>query len=155
MKYIATADSHDLHRAQSLLRAEGYDRVNWHWPVVLADDGKKLRGAVGTKLERGLVIAGPMVIDRTLRGRAPLVAYRLGSAYDRVMAAIGIRRYYVHVEHKLSQFQYILKRLGYEEDSDDGAGGVWFIKSAGGPWGQVRRSDHLDPVNGLKQRIGE
>jgi hypothetical protein len=152
MKYRATFHPHDLHRAQSLLREEGFPAVQWRWPVVIAEDGRRLRAVVGTRWEHGLVVGGPMVIDRELRGRAPLVAYRLGRFYDKVMAGVGVRRYYIDVENRLSQFKYILKRLGFEEDCDDGAGGTWFLKTAG-RWGQVRVSDHERPINGLKQRV--
>lgn len=152
MKYRATAHLHDLHRAQSLLRSEGFPAARWHWPVALAEEGDELRAVLGTTLEHGLVIAGPMAIDRSLGKRAPYVAYRLGRFYDRVMSSVGVRRYYTRVEHRLSQFRYLVKRLGFDEVSDDGAGGVWFVKTAG-RWGQIRASDHVHPVDGLKQRI--
>ena len=153
MKYLATVHPHDLHRAQSLLRKEGMPAAQWSWPVALAQEDGHVRAAVGTQLDQGLVIAGPMVLDRALGGRAPLVAYRLGRFYDRIMAGCGIQRYYAHVDENLSQFHYILKRLGFRDDQDDGAGGIWYVKKAG-HWGQERRSDHEVPVDGLRQRVG-
>jgi len=152
VNYRATVHDHDLHRAQSLLREEGWPWAQWHWPVVVAEEGRHIRGAIGTTLEAGLVIMGPMALDRRLGKRAPFVAYRMGRFYDMLMGGIGMKEYYMRIEPELSQFIYLMDRLGFDRVAVEGDPGQWFKRRVG-PWGQRRRSTHAQPVDGLAQRV--
>lgn len=150
--YRVSADPKDFHRVVSLMRDQGRKCPRMLWPVALAEDGPELVAAVGTNVTRGLVIAGPIVIADHLGRRAPVIAYRLGELYDRTMARCGIRRYYCYTGPELTQWQYVLERLGFQREAVEGAEGQWYTREAGRIWGQQLDSSHARPVDGLRQR---
>jgi hypothetical protein len=150
--YRASARVEDMHRVVSLARAEGQRAPRLVWPVVVAEDGRHLVAAIGTSVKHGLVVAGPVLLQRHLGRRAWTIAYRMGRLYDRAMAAAGVRAYYVYVEPALTQWQYVLERLDYVPVASR-APGQWYRRTAGEPWGQVLDSSHAEPVDGLRQRL--
>jgi hypothetical protein len=152
--YRVTANRPDMHRAQSLLRAQGQKRVQWHYPVVLAEQGPELLGALGTQIISEQVVCGPLVLRRDLGRRAPLVAYRLGRLYEDALRKAGVRFYILYVPPRLTQWAYVLERLGYEPvPPEHPGGGQWFRRWIG-PWGQVHPSRHEAPMDGFAQAQG-
>lgn len=151
--YRASARREDMHRIVSLMRDEGRRCPRIYWPCALAEDARgHLVAALGTHLQRGLVVAG-IVVSSSLGRRAPLVVYRLGEVYDRTMYAAGVRAYYAYVGPDLGQWQYFMERLGYVRVPVEGEAGQWHRREAGTPWGQQIDSSHAEPVDGLRQRL--
>jgi hypothetical protein len=150
--YRVSGQVHDMHRVVSLLRAERRRAPRLSWPLVLAEAGPHLIGAVGTTLTHGLVICGPLVLQRELGRRAAVIAYRLGELYDQTVGALGIRAYYVHIPVELTQYRYVIERLGFERLEVPEDPGYWYRRTPG-RWGQVLDSSHAEVVDGLRQRL--
>ena len=143
----------DCHRLKSLARRERQACAHLSWPLALAEDASgHLVAGIGTDIAHGLVIGEPLVLDRRLGRRAWVIAYRLGETYDDAMATLGIRAYYGHVPAGLTQYQYVLERLGFVRVPVPEDPGVWYRREAGG-LRQVLASSHAVPVDGLRQRL--
>jgi hypothetical protein len=138
IRYRATTDRRDLHRCQSLLRAVRGEQAEWRVPVVLAEAGPHLVGAIGTLLYDRAVVGGPLVLDPALGARAPRVAYRLGEVYEQALAACGVTFYLCHVPASLAHYATILDRLGFQRIPTDEPG-TWFKRTIA-PWGTPRRA---------------
>lgn len=151
--YRITAAVPDMHRLISLARAEQqWTGGRLLWPVVLAEAGGEVLAGCATQAQHGLVVAAPLVLRHDLGRRAAVIAYRLGQVYDRAMLAAGVRAYYAHVAGELTQWQYVLERLGFVPVPVEGETGQWYRRETG-RWGQVLDSRHAEPVDGLRQRL--
>lgn len=64
------------------------------WPVIMAKRNNVLIGVMATQNRDELVVAGPLKVDLP---NPAFVALRLIDYYDRVMAELGIKKYYLSV----------------------------------------------------------
>lgn len=92
----ASEDDYDL--CDELCKAEGVRRSMISFPTIMAFDGEdqSLIGFLGTRVEKKMIIAGPLVIKS---GRRRIfTALRLCEAYEMSMLNIGISSFIFHVE---------------------------------------------------------
>jgi hypothetical protein len=86
----------DFHRAHDLMRAEGVSEQSLGFPTMMAFDDKEPVGLIGTSIQKGMIIAGPLVVksDR----RRIHMAIKMVEMYEMALRGMGISTFIFHVE---------------------------------------------------------
>jgi len=94
--YRIASDPVDFHRAHALMRAEGVPEQKLGFPTLLAIEDKKAVGIIGTDIQKGMIIAGPLVMksDR----RRIHTAIKMAEMYEMSLRGMGISTFIFHVE---------------------------------------------------------
>lgn len=98
MIFRVASNPGDYNNAHSLMQAEGIPKVRLGFPTLLAiEDGTwKLVGILGTRIEKKMVIAGPLVLRSDQR--RIFTAIRLAEAYEMSMRNLGIKSFIFYGE---------------------------------------------------------
>lgn len=98
MKLRVASNPGDYAKVSALLKAEGVDmgEHSLTTPTIVAYDGDKVVGVVGTTIQDKMVIAGPLVLESS--HRRVFLGIRLIEAYENAMRNIGVKTYIIGVE---------------------------------------------------------
>ena len=92
---VASSDA-DYALADRLTAKVGEKRVMLSFPTVMAFDEDELIGFIGTRIEKKLVVAGPLIMIP--EQRRIFTALRLCEVYESVLRNIGLTSVIFHVE---------------------------------------------------------
>lgn len=102
------ADSQsDYEAADKLSQSVGLPRTTLRFPTLMAWKGQELLGFLGTRIEKNMIIAGPLVMAQSRR--LIFTALRLCEAYEAAMLDMGIASFIFHT-HTGSLLDRALKR---------------------------------------------
>ena len=86
----------DFHEAHALMRGEGVPEQTLGFPTMLLVEEDQIVGMIGTDIQKGMIIAGPLVM-RSDRKRIQS-AIKMVEMYEMALRGIGISTFIFHVE---------------------------------------------------------
>ena len=102
----------------ALMRSEGFEKSKLGFPTLMAYEGEELIGIVGTRVHKGMIVGGPLVV-RTDRRRL-FTILRLCEAYDNAMKSLGISTFILSVDKgsilDRGMARYFPQQAPYAED---------------------------------------
>lgn len=123
--WLATSAS-EYRLCHALQRAAERPEVAFGYPTVLAVRGEALVGFLGTLKAKKAIVAGPLVVDPTLK-RPVLTMLRLVEAYEEVLRASGVSSYVFGIDSDNLAWREIVHKRGYTPYAMN-AQGTWYIK---------------------------
>lgn len=86
----------DFHKAHDLMRAEGVPEQSLGFPTLMAFEDDEPIGLIGTNIQKGMIIAGPLVMksDR----RRIHTAIKMVEMYEMALRGMGISTFIFHVD---------------------------------------------------------
>lgn len=94
--YLLARTAQDYKKAHELIKEEGMDDAPLNFPTLLAWEGRKLVGVLGTDTSQNMIIAGPLALRSDKKRVFTLL--RLIEKYEDVMRACQIDSYIFSVE---------------------------------------------------------
>lgn len=120
MNYRLATSPADYKKCHALMSET--EKCELSFPTFMAEEEtKELAGFISTRPRvktDGIIVAGPLVV----KGRRPIVSFRLGEVYDLFMKSLGLT-FFFEVEDL--DYAEQLKRLGYLVHREE-EGIVWF-----------------------------
>lgn len=96
MKYHVASNTKDYNKVQALIQKEGITKTRLSFPTVMAFDGDELVGALGTRIDNKMIVAGPLVLRSDKR--RVFTGIRLAEAYEMAMRNLGIKSFIIYGE---------------------------------------------------------
>jgi hypothetical protein len=96
IKFRRAASSADYKLAHALMRNENAPKQSLGFPTMLAFEGDKLVGILGTSIQNNMIVAGPLLL-RSDKRRA-FTALHLCVEYEEDLHTLGIKSYIFSAE---------------------------------------------------------
>lgn len=88
-------------------------KIKLGFPTVYALRQGVLLGFLGSIPVKGRIVAGPLVLDPTMK-RPVITAMRLCEAYEEILKAAGVQFYTLAVDNSKPEWARTLERSGFE-----------------------------------------
>ena len=94
--YKIASNREEYDQVHALMRKEGVLRTRLDFPTIMAMEGDNLVGSIGTRIDKKMIVAGPLVL-RSDRQRI-FTALRLAEAYEMAMRNLNIKSFIFYGE---------------------------------------------------------
>ena len=116
----------DYRLCHALLRASDGPEVGFGFPTVMGVRDNALVGFLGTLKAKEAIVAGPLVMDPTMKAPGRY-ALRLLEVYEAVLARAGVQSYIFGTDPANAVIQAFLDTLGLEPYATDPTTN-WYVK---------------------------
>lgn len=132
IEYFLIRELSDYKLVRQFIRDQGEPDDSLSFPTVVAvDEAGEILGVLSTDLQKNLVVAGPLVINKKIRGYRVIVG--LVDAYDEVMRGMGITSYVHSVDENNKPWLNMIERAYGDEPYAKQNGRLFFIKKLDAP----------------------
>lgn len=111
VEYKVAVNPGDYARAHRLMKEYGGSKQKLTFPTILAVKDGEVVGLIGTRIYKDMIVAGPVVVRRTM---GALGAIRLVEAYENAMRNMGIEWFIFWTDGEQSIIEKAIRRFNPE-----------------------------------------